>query len=346
MEKIIYVVDKKGSAIHIAASSRVALTGGRIFVANEYISPCRLLEDIYKEKSGIILFCWRKAFADIISLNTSIQLYNEIKNKFTFAFLIPDHIGLETEFEKTEERIIMVSDYYVVTSEILFNQYYEKYPAKPPKLVFHDLPNLKLIDDIRNEFSKSKNLKTKVIWVGNSKWGHRQGYIDHKGLVDYFKPLQNYCEINKLNFTFEIIDSSVKNLSQIETLKKIRDSDILLQISNNEGTGIVVLEAIALDTHVLTTKVGIAGELFSDSDYQLVFDKSVSGLITKIEQLLENGSLEYARKKYEEHIENARFENLTWVAKYKESIELTPIGTNFLVSVYWFYRYILNKFSS
>ena len=33
------------------------------------------------ENNGIILFCWRTAFADIISLKTSVNLYEKMNNK-------------------------------------------------------------------------------------------------------------------------------------------------------------------------------------------------------------------------------------------------------------------------
>jgi hypothetical protein len=47
MKKMIYVVDKKKSALHTAASARVTITGGKILIANEFRSPIELLESIY-----------------------------------------------------------------------------------------------------------------------------------------------------------------------------------------------------------------------------------------------------------------------------------------------------------
>ena len=50
MEKIIYIVDKKNSALHIAATTRVYLAGGKVLIANEYRSPLQLLKRINEEK--------------------------------------------------------------------------------------------------------------------------------------------------------------------------------------------------------------------------------------------------------------------------------------------------------
>lgn len=343
MEKIIYVVDKKSSALYTAASSRIALSGGKMLIANEYISPRHLLKDIYKEGGGIVLFCWRKVLGDIISLNRSLKIYKEFDENFTFAFLIPDHMGLETKFENIEAKMINASEYYVVTSKLLFDLYSEKYPTKPPKTIYHDLPNLKLIEDVRKEFQKSKSQKTKIIWVGNSRWGQRQGYKDHKGLEKYIRPLKEYCEKYSNDLTVEIIDSSVNSLNQLETLRCIRDSDILIQVSKSEGTGIVILEAFGLETRVLTTQVGIANEFFSIDDFQILNDKSVQGILNSIGNLMNSTSTEILRKKYDEYVEKARNENLVSADKSREFVKSDYRLSNFTMYGFWFYRFIYNK---
>lgn len=346
MEKIIYVVDKKGSALHTAATSRVTLSDGKILIANEYKSPHHLLEVICKEKKGIVLFCWRKALADIVSSRKSLKLYKQINNMFIFAFLIPDHMGLETGFERIENRLMQASDYYVVTSKILFDEYSARYPTQPPMAIFHDLPNTQLIEEIRQKFQKKDNNKIRILWVGNSRWGHHQGYKDHKGLNGYIKPLQEFINKQKNNFSLEIIDSSTENLSQFETLKRIHDSDILIQVSRNEGTGLAILEAIGLETFVLTTKVGIAAEVFSDDDPQILFDKSVAGIFTKIEDQANCNSTKPLREKYEKYIENAKQENLVYFKKTQKLIAADSQRSNLIIYAFWFYRFIIVKFNT
>jgi hypothetical protein len=252
-------------------------------------------------------------------------------------------MGLETKFENIEAKMINASEYYVVTSKLLFDQYTAKYPTKPPKKVYHDLPNLKLIEEVRKNFQKNTSQKTKIIWVGNSKWGRRQGYKDHKGLEKYVRPLKEYCEKYLNSITVEIIDSSVNNLNQRETLMRIRDSDILIQVSKSEGTGIAILEAIGLETQVLTTNVGIADEFFSIDDYQILKDKSIHGILTSIGNLTNSTSTETVRRKYEQYVENARSENLVSVDKTREFVKSNSMFLNFTVSAFWFYRFLYNK---
>jgi hypothetical protein len=346
MEKIIYVVDKKSSALYTAASSRIALTGGKILIANEFISPRHLLKSIYKEGGGIVLFCWRKVLGDIISLNRSLKIYKEFNDDFTFAFLVPDHMGLETKFGNIEAKLIDASEYYVVTSKLLFDQYTAKYPTKPPKLIYHDLPNIKLIEEVRKCFQKNTSQKTKIIWVGNSKWGRHQGYKDHKGLKKYVIPLKEHCEKYLNNLAVEIIDSSVHSLDQQDTLRRIRESDILIQVSKSEGTGLVILEAFGLETDVLTTNVGIAGEFFPKDDYRIINDKSIQGLINSLENLVSNTSMKNKRKGYEDYIDRAKSENLVTVTKSRKIIEQTSMFLRIKIYVYWFYRFICNKWAS
>ena len=310
MNKMIFVVDKKNSALHTAASARVTITGGKILIANDFRSPIDLLEAIYKENNGIILFCWRKAFADVISLKTCVDLYEKMNNTFTFSFLVPDHMGLELKFKEIESQMISACDYYVVTSKILFDEYCKSYPKQTPVGILHDLPNIQLIEKIRYEFPKKINNKIKVIWVGNSKWGHRQGFKDHKGFEEYIKPLQSYITKNADNCTIEIIDSSSKYLDETETLRHVRDSDILIHVSKNEGTGLVILEALGLETNVITTKVGVVGELFKEEEIQVLSDIEVSDVYEKICLIVNSNSTKLMRNRYEKYIKQAKQENL------------------------------------
>jgi hypothetical protein len=339
MKKMIYVVDKKKSALHTAASARVTITGGKILIANEFRSPIELLESIYKENNGIILFCWRKAFADIISLKTCVNLYEKMNNNFTFSFLVPDHMGLELNFKKIESKMISACDYYVVTSKILFDEYCKSYPEQTPIAILHDLPNIQLIEKIRNEFPKKIDTKIKVIWVGNSKWGHRQGFKDHKGFEEFIKPLQSYISKHADNCTIEIIDSNFKYLDETETLKHIRDSDILIQVSKNEGTGLVILEALGLETNVITTKVGIVGELFEEDEIQVLSNIEISDIYGKIYLIINSNSTKLMRSRYEKYIKQAKQEKLLFFNKPNKFISSSSIKQKFFIYFYWQYRY-------
>ena len=343
MKNIIYVVDKKDSASHTAASARVAMSGGEILIANEYISTLHLLKSIDKKKGGIILFCWRKVLADILSSRKSVDYYKSLDNKFAFAFLIPDHLGLESRFENFDLIMIKASDYYVVTSQLLFNEYSFKYPALRPKFIFHDLPDINLIEKIRENNPRKTHSGIKIIWVGNSTWGHRQGFKDHKGFKSVLKPL--ILEITRIGncCDVKVIDSATEYVPQHKVLKQIRDSDILLQTSKNEGTGLTILEALGLGTNVVTSKVGIALELLNEDHFLKTLE--ADAIHRQIHKLVSQTDQEYLYEKFHEHTSRSRTESLMIFKKNKIFPSKFLMKQVLLIKLYWIYRYILRRFS-
>jgi glycosyltransferase involved in cell wall biosynthesis len=340
MANIIYIVDKKNSALHIAATTRVYFSGGKILIANEYRSTLQLLKRINEEKDGIILFCWRKALADIISLKRSIDLYKEIERKFTLVFLIPDHMGLEKNFGSTEAKMINACDYYVVTSQILFNEYCAKYPSKPPKMIFHDLPNVQLISEVRNKFPKKNYNKIRIIWVGNSMWGQRQGYNDHKGYVSVISQLKSDIAKHGDCCDLVVIDSATNYLPQYQVLKCIRDSDILLQTSRNEGTGLPIIEALGLGTEVISNRVGVANEILYES--QILDNFDIEKLHENIHASSNLGNQENLIEQYDSYISNSVKESLVFFDSIKSLPTDYFIKQKIIIKLYWIYRYMLN----
>lgn len=341
MDKIIYVVDKKSSALHTAALSRVSLSGGKIFISNEYISPRHLLNDIYKEGGGIVVFSWRKVLSDIISLDSSSRMYKKFDDKFTFTFLIADHLGLESDFKNFESKIMGACEYYVVTSKLLFDQYSAKYPEKPPRAVYHDLPNLKLIEFIRRTVPRQINSKIQLIWVGNSKWGTRQGRTDHKRFEQYIKPFKKF--LNEFNCCdLEIIDSADNYSSPCTVMKKIRNADILLQVSRSEGTGLPTLEAIGLGTKIVSTNVGIIGEIFDSSNSAIVDVLSFSEMHEKVHKVANSNDQSGFQIAYEDFITKVGKEMLFHSTGriIPESADSWTFKAH--IRLFWLYRYLSN----
>ena len=85
-------------------------------------------------------------------------------------------------FIESEKKLLEMCHYYYVTNLQLFSHYCNLLPDKKPLGVLHDLPDIQLINKVRQRVNKPKfSEKPKVIWIGNSKWGSRQGVKDHKG---------------------------------------------------------------------------------------------------------------------------------------------------------------------
>jgi glycosyltransferase involved in cell wall biosynthesis len=262
MSEAIYIVDKHKSALWIAANSRLKISGGSILCSNQFPSPTTLLKAILDSEIKTVIFCWRKALLDInksMIFGTKFMKLSESKN---LVVLIPDYLGLETESLKIENCLLSMCHSYYVTNYNLY-ELYSKIFEKKPSGVLHDIPDLTAIGIVRDIPKQTKNSPSKIrlIWVGNSKWGKRQGAIDHKGFKEIMVPLKRYISINGDCCEISIIDSSQNLLPYFDVLRKIRESDILIQTSKSEGTGLSTLEAMALETSVLSTPVGVFNEI-------------------------------------------------------------------------------------
>ena len=83
-------------------------------------------------------------------------------------------------------------------------------------------------------------------------------------------------------------------------LQKICQADVLIHTSNSEGTGLPILEALGLETDVMTTDVGIAGEIFSKNHESKFINRNADNIFAKLQKyskphpnVLRNLYLEY-----------------------------------------------------
>ena len=258
---ILIVADVEHSALSIAALSRARLLDAEVIHALEFITPQRLLKELIVRAPQLILFSWRQALIDILKVCSSEDL-KLLRKKATLTILIPDHLGQHAKFQKDESKLLDYVDYYMVTSEILFKEY-SKLPGAPkPAGILHDVPDLNLIRQVRAEVSRRND--NQVVWIGNSKWGIHQGLIDHKGFSSIIQPLKSLFERHESCTKIEIIDSATGRKSNIEVLRIIHNSKVLLQTSESEGTGLPILEALGLGVTPITTDVGIASEVLEN----------------------------------------------------------------------------------
>jgi glycosyltransferase involved in cell wall biosynthesis len=311
MVKAIYVVDKYRSALWTAANSRIRLSGGKILCCNQFPSPNTLLNAILDSEIQTVVFCWRKALLDInksVFLSTGcIKLY-ENKN---LVVLIPDYLGLEDKWIETENQIISMSHSYYVTNYHLYELYSQIFEKKPSG-VLHDIPDLATLTIVQKipKQIKSSASKLKLIWVGNSKWGKRQGAIDHKGYKEIIVPLKKYISLNGDCCELTLIDSGKGSLPYFDVLSKIRESDILIQTSKSEGTGLSALEAMALETSVLSTPVGVFSEIIPIDLENHLINSNLAEIHSKIHSINLKKSTNAFLKTWEKYLDIALSEKV------------------------------------
>ena len=245
-----------------------------------------------------------------------------------------------------EKNLIEMCHGYYVTNLDLEQLYKKHFPSNYWPKVLHDLPNFELIERVLAIYpDKEKNVTKKIIWIGNSKWGKRQGYIDHKRLKTTIEPLKRIFISHSNCFDLEVIDSSKRAVSHLEALNRIRKSDFLLQTSVSEGSGIPILEALALKTICLSTPVGIANEIFHNENLLNLISSDPDEIHDRLHEIENHTFDSLLSNVYEKYIYAAVKDNL-----FLTDLQVPRIDkrSKFNLSVYliWILRYMKHKFFS
>jgi glycosyltransferase involved in cell wall biosynthesis len=342
---IIFVVDTKSSALNTAATARAKLVGGEVIACDDFPSSHLLLKFLIHKGGQTVIFSWRRALLEIASSIHGKTLLNELHSISSIGVLIPDHLGLIPNYWLQEFQILSMCDFYYVTNEILLSQYSELSPCFLPNGILHDLPNQKLINETKDNFPKVESEDLKIIWVGNSRWGERLGFKDHKGLETIVIPLKQMLKESSANVRISIFDSSRKYIPQRKLLQVIRESDLLVQTSESEGTGLPVLEAMGLETFVLTTPVGIATEISPSFEAKNIVERSCLDFYNAIRQLnFDEVERSRLREEYDYYVQQAEKEFISCPRK-RELRFFSPFSSQafFTNILLWKFRY-LRKF--
>jgi hypothetical protein len=336
--KIIVVVDSHLSAIGLAAHSRLKFQDAKILSADEFMSPQKLLIAISKFSPEVVFFAWRRALVEILKSCRNHEYLFQNLSGTTFGMLIPDLVGLTLDGRKQDSGLIDFVDFYMVTSSQLQKLYDNNFPEKPPFGLYRDFPDVSLIHEIRK--STPNPHRQQIIWVGNSKWGSHQGFVDHKGLRTIVYPLKKIF-FGKLEF--KIIDSHVKHLPHKMVLREIQNSKVLIQTSESEGTGLPVLEAASFGTVVITSDVGVVSDFLIGDLQKLVVERTVEAFAVGLSFALENYShfqklLDIRIKSYLAEIATDKLP--TNIMPKTKTLNAFPSQSTMVAKVKWWWRWI------
>lgn len=254
--KIIFVVDEKDSALDISAMQWGQLVDARIFRSNQFWSLRHLLERLISEQPDLIIFSWRQMLDAVFLSRKNLCLLADLQKHSRLLALVADHSAEEINRWEKDCRLAQNGFGLVVVSRRLFNFYEEN--GLNPVGILPDRPNAALIRKMRSDPNNPRSRS--VIWIGNSNWGKRQGFVDHKGLHSKFQAFLSKAEAIGLQIDAQVIDSSVAKIPQEEVLQKLATAELLMVTSFAEGTCLPILEALGMGTNVISTNVGIAQE--------------------------------------------------------------------------------------
>jgi glycosyltransferase involved in cell wall biosynthesis len=263
-------------------------------------------------------------------LNSGVNVY----------LLIPDLIGIHHVSESEQNRIAM-ADGVLVTSKELQEKYHSVYGVENVQ-VLHDYPPFREIEAVREEESVRNPLQ--IVWVGNSEWGKRAGFVDHKGLMTFAIPVIEEIRKSRPNITFISIDSAVEKIPYSSVLRTIRSSACLIFTSGSEGTGLPLIESAILGTPVVTLNVGVAPEILKGVLANLISPKEVPIFANKVLEVLAD------LDRYSALILNEGVRYRNEVAVDFEALDLSShqnglwrnrkLSQNFIQSVEWKYRWM------
>jgi glycosyltransferase involved in cell wall biosynthesis len=278
----LFIVDKRDSPLWRAASSRSKVFNSTIVAATDFISAYSLAKYIESVKPSLVIVSWRPAFEQLVSRKRSKRVL--LKLDLSIYLLIPDFVGIHKPTE-LEQSLIDSADGFLVTSNILRKAYLENYRTESIG-VLHDLPNLQHISKI--QLAKKMTTSKTVVWVGNSKWGERLGFEDHKGLNKLAVPVFEILKERDRNIEIKIIDSANARIKNSKVLEEIQRSSCLLVTSDSEGTGLPILEAAALGTPVVSVNVGVASEILTGELGNQIVSRDSQLIAERIIQTIEN----------------------------------------------------------
>ena len=339
MKPFLIIVDSRNSALDLVARQRRELIPSNICYASDFKSASGFLNYLLDCDETRILFAWRGALREALTIPGSSKKYRQLLKIKTVHMLVPDLLGTTPEFLTSEKLLVNFTHGYWVTSYELMDIYTKLFPTRIPLGVLHDLPNISLIMKIR-----ALNLRRDgIIWVGNSRWGSNYGFVDHKGFLEVVKPLiKEFSPI----YPFTIIDSSVNRTPNDLVLGKIAESEILIQASVHEGTGLPLLEAIGVGTIPITSDVGIAREVLTSDLEQLIVERKEESFEFMIRQVRDSTSdlSSLCMSAFDAFIKRIVGEKITWE---RRETHLTPIewhlGNAFKIRLIWIYRYFRSK---
>lgn len=255
--KVVFVVDELNSALHTSASQWCKSIGGEIYSASHFRSLKHLLVELISQKPELVIFSWRQVLDLAFLSRRNLRLLTLLQSQSRVLALVADHSGddparLAKDFRLYEKNIGLVT-----VTQRLYDFYSGCGIVPVGKLP--DRPNCDLIREVRAE--SIQRCLNSLIWIGNSGWGKRQGYKDHKGLHSKFRPFFDRVIELQPDIKGTVIDSAVQKISQREVLRKLAKSEVLIVTSAAEGTGLPILEALGVGTNVISTNVGIAQDL-------------------------------------------------------------------------------------
>ncbi|MCC8399491.1 MAG: glycosyltransferase [Rickettsia endosymbiont of Platyusa sonomae] len=295
-ETLILVADIRGWAFDSVASFVQSLLNEQydchIIYSGDYKTSEEFLINLNQYNSiKLIHFFHRGYLTHLLQIiaDNSINTNSNIEKLLNIAITIsiPDHLFIENESDilKNLPTFRFIDNYYT-SSKRLYDIYANipEYP-KPWQVIYDNvlIPDSQIPPDPKIGLASSQLV---ITWIGNSAWESWYSTIDdYKGLKTVIIPALEQLEHEKIHIKKCIIDKNKRLHSKQEVWDTLKETDILLIASVQEGTPLTLIEAMAFGCAIITTDVGIVREVLPDIQHQFIIKRDPSYLTEAIKKL-------------------------------------------------------------
>jgi glycosyltransferase involved in cell wall biosynthesis len=280
---ILLVCDKPGWALHnIALKYKEMLSHDFDFVITFTIDWYEFTKILFSEHWDGVIFLWRVPLFQLIADDQyPIGLLKKT------GFHVCDHQG-DMGYDKEVAKLLTGSVKIAYVNKKL---YHGKSFAYPNSYYVPDGVDTNLFYPA-DERSLSSGFK--IGWIGNRLWG---GLDDVKGYKSVIDPALKKLDRISDRIFFEPIDASRGSIPKFAVASLMRNWDVVICTSSHEGTPNPILEGISSGLCVISTRVGMTGEL-SESGAQINYiNREADELVQKILELsnLDKSKLEFEK---------------------------------------------------
>ncbi|MEH7125654.1 glycosyltransferase [Bacillus sp. JJ1532] len=254
------------------------------------------------EDFDIIHIFWRDMIPTLLSAEGAEKFLEEK----VLSTCVYDHLFLKKR-EIRKRKNLFHSAYYYVSSRSLWNIYnnIKEYPK--PLMVIEDGVDPDIFYPIGLERFNTQKKTLKIGWVGNSKWGPKKK--DFKGFRTIVKPAVAQFEDLGYRITGQYCDSNERIVPHHEMVHYYSNIDILVCMSEIEGTPNPILEAMACGVPVISTNVGIVPQVLGPKQKEFILkDRSIEALQQAILKIYKQPAL--LKELSEENL--IQIQNWTW----------------------------------
>lgn len=328
-----FVVDKMDWAFgKIAQNIKAGLKGYNVSIicTSDYPSTVDFLKNLQQRitEKVIIHFFWRDYLLEALNYTQQHSEYRSIFIDNIITTHIPDHLFTNEDIVNYEKRINLMNfvDGYFVTSQKLEKLYTEQTDFPAPHSVIYDYPAINILDNSLEEH----NSDVTIVWVGNSKWGEYLGHKDYKGLNSVLLPALKKLKNDGYAFNYIEFDSAKNKFEHSQILQTLAKADILVVSSENEGTPLPLIEAMANGCAIVTTDVGIAKDILPELQHKYIVAREAYCFYNSLKSLLDNRQEISELKKQNQQAFKSTYSEVTHIydkwAEFFNAITVKPVN--------------------